>query len=114
MTSINLGPSSSTHADNTAASYPRIITVSNSRALTDTDDGCWLECSTSLTLTIPPTLKFGVGVVVIPSGTITVAAGNGVLINGLTTSVTRTAANNFWFGIQGRRSVPTSYVVNGS
>jgi hypothetical protein len=113
VASTNAGPSVANFQNNTGA-YPRIITVSYSRVLTATDDGAILELTNpSLVLTYTPYLPVGFGCIVIPNGTTTVRAGLGVLLNGASADITRTATNNTWFGIQGRRSVANSALING-
>lgn len=89
------------------------VTVGTSRALTNADNGLTLECTATVTLTVPTGLVAGFGCAVIPSGTTTVASSGGTLLNGSTTSVTRTAASNNLFLIVAR-SAANSYVINGN
>jgi hypothetical protein len=90
------------------------LLVSSSRALLAADNGLTIECTTTLTLTVPAGLGAGFGVAIIPSGTTSVASSGGVLLNGATTTLTRAAASNALFAIQGRASATDSYVVTGS
>lgn len=90
------------------------ITVGSSRALTSADDGKIIECTTTVTLTVPASLPSGFACVVIPSGTTSVASSGGALLNGATTTLTRAAASNAMFAIQSRASAVDSYVVSGS
>ena len=88
--------------------------VGTTRALTNSDNGKILECTTTVTLTVPTGLTAGFSCIVIPSGTTSIASSGGALLNGATTTVTRTATTNAIFAIQGRASASDSYVVSGS
>lgn len=89
------------------------VSVATSRALTAADDGCVIECTAGgLTITVPAGLPTNFGCVVVPNGTTTVASSGGALINGATTSLTRTAASNPTFAIVARTAA-NSYVVTG-
>ena len=90
-----------------------VLVVSGSRNLASTDNGRTLECSTTLTLTVPATLPAGFGCAVIPSGTTSIASSGGTLLNGATTTLTRVAAANHMFAIVGKNTA-NSYVVTGS
>ena len=91
------------------------VLVASSRALTTADNGRVLECTAGgLTLTVPAGLGDGFAVVVIPSGTTSVASSGGALLNGATTTLTRATASNAMFAIQERGSALDSYVVTGS
>ncbi len=76
------------------ASTPTLVT--GSRALTASDDGTLLECSTALTLTIHAGLSPNPSIVVIPpaSGVLTIAVSGGATVNGGTASITRSRAQN--------------------
>ena len=89
--------------------------VTASRALTAADNGCTLECTTTLTLTINAnTLPSCFACNVLPSGTTSTASDGTALLNGATTTVTRAAASNAAFAIIGRLSAADSFVVTGS
>lgn len=90
------------------------VTVGSSRALTSADNGALLEATATVTLTVPVGLPAGFACVVIPSGTTSVASSGGALLNGATTTLTRSAASNAMFAIQARSSASDSYVVSGS
>lgn len=90
------------------------VPVTASRALTPADDGKTLECTTTVTLTVPAGLNSGFGCAVIPSGTTSIARSGGALLNGAGTTLTRTAAANTMFAIVARASVADSYVVTGA
>jgi len=91
-----------------------VKTVAASRALTAADDGCVLECTATVTLTVPVSLPTEFGCGVIPSGTTSVASDGTALVNGALVTLTRAAAGNPMFGIQQRLSNANSYVVTGS
>ena len=65
--------------------------VGTTRALTNSDNGQVLECTTTVTLTVPTGLTAGFSCIVIPSGTTSIASSGGALLNGATTTVTRPA-----------------------
>lgn len=89
-------------------------TEPTSRALTSADNGKTLECTATITLTVPSGLPAGFACVIIPSGTTSIASSGGALLNGATTTLTRTATSNPLVGILGRASADDSYVVTGS
>lgn len=92
------------------------IPVTASRSLTLADDGATLQCSAAVTLTVPQDLNLfrGVTVQCPASGTVTVAVGGTVTINGAATSLTRTRAANFaGFSIIPADS-PNVYGVSGA
>jgi hypothetical protein len=91
-----------------------IKTVATSRALTAADDGATLECTATVTLTVPAGLPANFGCAVIPSGTTSIASDGTALLNGALTTLTRAAASNPMFGIVLRASVANSHVVSGS
>jgi len=81
------------------------------------DDQAVIECTTTLTITAKQGLTSIVpdfACVVIPNGTTSVASDGVALLNGATTTLTRTAASNAMFAIQARASAADSLVVNGS
>ena len=87
-----------------------VVTASASRALTPADNGATIDCLGPITLTVPVGLPAGFMCNIIPTGTLTLAPGNGtILFNGVNGNVTRTAM----FGIQAR-STAGSYIVTGS
>jgi len=87
-----------------------------SRSLTNADNGKTLECSATITLTVPAGLVSGFSCHIIPSGTTSIASGGGTLLNGATTTVTRIAATaaNARFSLVPRASAADSYVVTGA
>lgn len=91
-----------------------VVSVATSRSITASDDGKILDVTADgVTLTVPNSgldANFACGV--IPTGTTTVASAGTALINGATTSITRTATNNKAFCIQAR-STANSYIVTG-
>lgn len=92
----------------------RAIAVSASRNLTNADNGQTLECTTTLTLTMPVGLVSDFACAIIPSGTTSIASDGTALLNGATTTLTRAAASNAMVAIQARISAANSYVVTGS
>ena len=88
--------------------------VGTSRSLTDADNGRTLECTATVTLTVPIGLMTGFGCAIIPSGTTSIASSGGALLNGATTTLTRAAATNAIFAIVPRASASNSYVVTGT
>ena len=91
-----------------------VTTVSASRDLTSSDDGKTLEMTNpALTLTIPTGLPANFACIVIPNGTTSIASSGGTLLNGATTTLTRSATSQLAFGILARGSASNSYVVMG-
>ena len=64
--------------------------------LKTTDNGKYFRCTTALTVTAPIGISLPDGVIVDPpaSGSLTVASDGTSTLNGATSSITRTAANN--------------------
>lgn len=93
---------------------PSSIVVPASRFLTAADDGATLDCTNTLTLTIPSGLPSGFGVAVITNGTTTISKTGGVTLNGGTADLTRAQASNVMFAIVNKKSSTDSYVVTGS
>lgn len=91
-----------------------VLLVNSSRALTNADDGMVLECTGTLTLTVPAGLRDGFGCSVIPFGTTSIASSGGALLNGATTALTRAASSNSLIAIIERASAVGSFVVSGS
>lgn len=89
-------------------------TVATSRSLTDADNGKTLECTATVTLTVPIGLMTNFGCAIIPNGTTSIASSGGALIQGATTTLTRAAATNAIFAIVPRASAANSYVVTGT
>jgi hypothetical protein len=89
-------------------------TVGAARTLTEADNEKVIECTGTLTITVPINLPAGFNCRVIPSGTTSIASSGGTLLNGATTTLTRTAAANPIFDIVARFSAKNSYVVTGS
>lgn len=92
----------------------KVVAVSASRTLTAADNGCTLECTATLTLTVPEGLPPAFSAAVIPSGTTSVERSGAALLNGAGTTLTRAAASNALFAIVARASAVDSYVVTGS
>lgn len=90
------------------------VPVSVSRDLNASDNGLTLECTATVTLTVPAGLPAGFQCAVLASGTTSVASGGGTLLNGATSTLTRAAATNTAFAIIGRASAVDSYAVTGS
>lgn len=88
--------------------------VASSRSLTVADNGNVLECTATVTLTVPVGLPVGFRCKVIPSGTTSIASDGTSKLNGDTVTLTRTSAANALFEIVGRASVADSYVVSGA
>lgn len=116
MPSVNRGPNTATSDLTIPGSAPAVptVVVSQSRALTPSDDGATLECTATVTLSVPWGLPASFGCAIIPSGTTTISSLNATLLNGATTDITRIAASNAMFAIIARASVQNSYVVTGS
>ncbi len=89
------------------------VAVTASRDLTAADNGAVLECAAAVTLTLPTGLPAGFACVVVPSGTTSIASRGGVLINGATTTVSRSASSNVMFAIQARIA-ENSFIVSGA
>jgi hypothetical protein len=88
--------------------------VASSRDLTNADNGKTLECTGTVTLTVPINLQSNFGCAIIPNGTTSIASSGGALLNGATSTLTRAAASNAVFAIVPRASAANSYVVTGS
>lgn len=93
-----------------------VVAVNSSRALTAADNGMHLECTATVTLTVPSGLPAGFRCDVIPNGTTSIATSGGALVNGAGTTLTRLAATaaNAIVTIAQRASAANSYVVTGS
>lgn len=93
-----------------------VRTVGANRTLTAADNGCVLECTTTVTLTVPVGLPKGFRCEILPNGTTSIARSGDALINGAGTTLTRAAATaaNAVVSIVSRASAPDSYVVTGS
>jgi hypothetical protein len=91
------------------------IPVTASRDITDNDDGETLRPTTTLNLTLRVGRKLGLGFVVRPASgsTISIVSDGTVLLNGATTTLTRTAASNATFAVV-YDGAANSYWVNGS
>lgn len=87
--------------------------IATSRALAISDNGLVLECTATVTLTVPASLPAGFRCVVIPFGTTSVGFTGAATGNGSATTITRAADNNSMFGITQRGSNANSYVVDG-
>lgn len=87
--------------------------VAASRDLTAADNGNILELAENVALTVPVGLPVGFRCKAIPNGANTVVSDGTALLNGATTTVTRTSASNYLFEIVGRVSAVDSYVVSG-
>jgi len=120
-----VGPYGSNHVVNLTSTAGRLtytlaastgvpLQVSGSRDIAATDNGQTLECTTTVTLTVPLGLPAGFGCAVIPSGTTSIASSGGTLLNGATTTLTRAASTNAIIAIVSRGSAADSYVVTGT
>jgi len=96
-------------------SIASVVQISGSRSLTASDDGNVLELTNpTLTLTVPNTgLSSTFSCVVIPNGTTSIASQSTALLNGATTTLSRSFASTPMFAIQARGSASNSYVVSG-
>ncbi len=90
------------------------VIVSVSRNLDASDNGQTLECTATVTLTVPVGLPAGFQCAILPSGTTSIASSGGVLLKGATDTLTRAAASNEAIAIIGRASAANSYAVTGS
>ena len=90
------------------------VAVGSSRALTNADNGKTLECTATVTLTVPIGLVAHFGCAIIPSGTTSIASSGGALLNGATSTLTRTVELNQLVAIVARVSAADSYVVTGA
>ena len=90
-----------------------VTQVGISTILANANNGTVIECTATITLTLPVGLMAGFSCVIIPSGTTSIASSGGTLLNGATTTLTRAALNNALFAIQSRGSAADSYVVTG-
>lgn len=89
------------------------VFVSASRSLTVADNGLILECAENVNITVPAGLPEGFRCKLIPFGTHDIISAGGTLLNGATTTLTRTSASNQTFEVIGRVSASNSYVVTG-
>lgn len=103
---VGLGGQIQYDQETTAIAADHILTVG--------DNGNVLECTATVTITVPVGLPKGFRCTIIPSGTTTVASDGTALLNGATTSITRTALANAAFDLIGRASAANSYVVTGA
>lgn len=90
------------------------VPVSVSRDLNASDNGQTLECTATVTLTVPTGLPAGFQCAILPSGTTSIASGGGTLLNGATSTLTRADSSNAVFAIIGLASAANSYKVSGS
>lgn len=95
-----------------AISADLVITPANAA----TYSGMVLELTVAAVVTLSAGLPIDFGFAVIPpaSGNASVASAGGVLLNGATTTLTRSAANNAMFALVQRDTNANSYVVTGS
>jgi hypothetical protein len=80
-------------------------------------DGALIECSGAWTITINANARRNLGFAVIPpaAGNVSLVSDGTVLLNGATTTLTRSAANNpAWFAVAQRASNRNSYLATGS
>ena len=98
----------------TAIDRSLVYRVASSRDLTNADNGKTLECTGTVTLTVPINLQSNFGCAIIPNGTTSIASSGGTLLNGATTTLTRAATTNTIFAIVPRASAADSYVVTGT
>lgn len=87
--------------------------VNANRNLSNADNGLTLDCSGAFTLTIPTGLLAGFSCVIIPpdSANVSIASAGGVLLNGATATLARSATNIVFSIIA--RSTANSYKVTG-
>lgn len=88
-------------------------TVGTSRSLVAADNGNTLECTATVSLTVPAGLDRGFSVAVIPFGTTSIVSSGGALLDGVTATQTRTKTSNKMFAIVGLASAADSYTVTG-
>lgn len=113
-----LGPTNSNSAQPTAAGLqpspgPASSVLSADYTLTAADNGRAFQCSTALTVTLPSTVYLPDGVVIDAptSGNLSIASDGTTTLNGATTTLTRTAANNpVGVGIRTPRTAGTANV----
>jgi hypothetical protein len=89
----------------------RVIAVTASRRLDAEDDGCVLDCvAPDLTLTVPASLPLHFACLVIPNGTTSFASADDTILNGGTTTVTRSSESNATVAIL-TRALNAGYLV---
>lgn len=78
-------------------------------------NGALLEVTTALSITLSAGLPLGFSIIVIPpaSGVVSIVSAGGVLLNGMTTTITRSIVDNTTFAILQRATDANSYVVTG-
>lgn len=84
--------------------------------LTNDHDGITLECTTTLSITVPIGLRSGFMCRILTSGTTSFVSSGGTLLNGATTTVTRAAATaaNTQVALIGLGSAANSYAITGA
>jgi hypothetical protein len=103
---------SEVHLDQGATKSSGPIQVSVSRDLTADDNDETLECTASVTLTVPMNLPANFGCAVIPFGTTNIARSGSVLLNGASATLARAATGSNMFAIVAR-GAPNNYIVTG-
>lgn len=98
----------------TKADVSATVAVASSRSLAAADNGKTLECTATVTLTVPAGLPAGFRCQVIPFDTTSLASAGGTLLNGATTTLTRAASSNPLVTLVARASVANSYVLSGT
>lgn len=91
------------------------MTEAVSRTLQASDNGRTLECTATITLTVPVGLPANFGCQIITNGTTSVASDGTALLNGATATLTRAAATaaNTVISIVAKASASNSYAVTG-
>jgi hypothetical protein len=94
----------------------RVTAEPSSRVLTVADNGRVLECTATITLTVPDGLPAGFSCDVVTNGTTSIARNGTATLNGAGTTLTRLAstATNRIVTIQKLASAAEAYAVTGS
>ena len=88
---------------------PTTVAVAASRPLAATDNGKTIECTTAgITLTVPATLPAGFECTIIPTTSVLMASAGGALLDGATTTQTKTGQ----FRMIARASAANSYFLS--
>lgn len=95
-----------------AGVFKSIKAVTASRSLDADDNGATLDVSDTVALTVPAGLPADFGCAIIPTGTITIVSGGGTLLNGATTTLSRTGSATALFQFVARAGTANSYLVS--
>lgn len=92
------------------------LTKSGDYTITAADDGATITCTTALTITIPASLSPRPSFVVNPpaTGNASIAVSGGAQINGATSTLTRSRANNYAGFVVTAYAESDGYGVSGS